>query len=148
MDHVAKFVECLLCTHSRCRIRTGQITDHGINLHNGGLYRSWSEAVQSTTVNRHTLKFVKVLPNCHTSSLNGQYKSFELDISGGSGREYISGSGKEPPRGYPVDTRSTGGHSGGNSTATSKSMRYTRGREAGIDMVRMDSGCHWTRKLS
>ena len=39
-------------------------------------------------------------------------------------------------------------NSAGNSIATSKSIRYTRGRETGIVIVRMDSGCHCTRKLS
>jgi hypothetical protein len=41
-----------------------------------------------------------------------------------SGRHYVSGLVKEPPREYPVKMCSVGRHSYGKSTASSNSMRY------------------------
>lgn len=70
---------------------------------------------------RLALNLAKLWPYCQMSNLNGQY-GLSACISGARAREYVSGLVKEPPVGYPLERHSAGGHSRGNSTATSKSI--------------------------
>ena len=119
INYFSKSILCFLRIKTMYRINISHRRHDLINCGNGGLRSERpvsKENNSSENIRCHTLNLEKLQPNCQTSSLKGQY-AFPEANSGARGRAYLSATGK------PTETRSVKGHSAGNCTAVSKSIR-------------------------